>query len=97
MVKIVHEAFVSGSCILMKVSTALEVKVPYFYGLWQEKKKKRLGCEGCLNKAALAHLFTHNLKAKKFHLPQGRTTGAFVSTTGIALDAKALASIIGEN
>lgn len=67
--------------------------------LWvvARKKKKRLGCEGCLNKAALAHLFTHNLKAKKFHLPQGRATGAFVSTTGIALNAKALASIIGEN
>lgn len=40
MVKIVHEAYVSGLCILMKVSTALEVKVPYFYGLCQEKKKR---------------------------------------------------------
>lgn len=40
MVKILfHEAFVSGLCILMKESTALEVKVPYFYGLWQKKKK----------------------------------------------------------
>lgn len=68
--------------------------------LWvvaKKKKKKSLGCEGCLNKSALGHLFTHNLKAKKFHLPQGRATGAFVSTTGIALNAKALASIIGEN
>ena len=50
-----------------------------------------------LHKAGLGHLFIHNLKAKKFHLPQGRAAGAFASTTGIALNAKALASTIREN
>lgn len=50
-----------------------------------------------MNKAGLGHLFIHNLKGKKFHLPQGRAAGAFASITGIAFNAKALASIIREN
>ena len=90
MVKILfHEAFVSGLCILLKASAALEGKVPYYCRLWQKKKFE--SCE-----ARLSHLFIHHLKGKKFHLPQVKVPEASESLIGIALNTKALASTISE-